>query len=176
MKLYEMKDRQKPMIKTLSMMSVNVASSGQKNSFKMVPYEICSKKGQGALNCYNRDHDKYPLTNERALQNKPKTASANLVGHGGDSIDYYIIWYPDSRASNNITEDSRNIRWLKKSESNNIIYATNDSEMPIMQASSSSFMSNEWKFVLNNNLAVFSATNILHVLTFMFLMNLMIKM
>jgi len=84
---------------TLTPLSANVVEAPKvtkqgKVNYKTIPCQICSVKGHGALNCYNRINlTKFPPTHGRVLSPNGPTGkmSANLTYKKSSGS----IWYPD---------------------------------------------------------------------------------
>lgn len=74
---------------------------------KMVPYQICSKKGNSAINRMNRMNlTRFPLTHRRPLSpTGMKLPSSNTVSSG----NAMSMWYPDSEATTHIIDSGKNL-------------------------------------------------------------------
>lgn len=110
---------------TAADLSVNAATR-HKMDLKSIPCQICSKKGHGALNCFNRYNSRFPPTNNRAMQNMPKAGPSVNYAADNSYSDRNMVWYPDSGATNHITDDDRNIQKSKN-------YTTLPLELPMVR-------------------------------------------
>lgn len=87
---------------------------------KLVPCQICNRKGHGAVNCYNRfNARRFPPSHNRKLvvvgisprngNNRDMVGSTNVVSRGDDRMS---VWYPDSEASSHVTGNKNNLQSL----------------------------------------------------------------
>lgn len=100
------------------------------------PCQICSRKGHGTINCFNRaNFIRFPPTHNRKLVlidvGNPNTPLANLVASGRNVV---AMWYPDSRATSHITANGKLLNSSPYSSRTKVL-AANGEPMEIAESS-----------------------------------------
>lgn len=104
-------------------MTLNVVTHGSKEkgsiNLRDNPCQICTRKRHGDLDFHNRiDISKFPPTHGRTLSTIGSTKAANA---SVNMIYDISVWYPDSGATNHVTNDVANIQKISSYEGNRMI-------------------------------------------------------
>lgn len=143
----------------------NLVAKSKSDFAKSQPCQICSKKGHGAVNCFNRlNVTRFPPTHNRKLTAgslpSPIPPAANLA----ESQGAMSMWYPDTGATTHIAASGKLIQSSTPYQGNSVVITANGESMPIIKSGKSMAKLNQSQLVLDKMLLVPTASkNLLSV-------------
>lgn len=132
---------------------VNAVEKFKKNeernvNVKSIPCQICSRKGHGALNCYNRiNFTRFPPMHNRKL-------IPIGIGSSSPSTNAASMWYPDSGSTTYITANGKILNFTEKYMSSERVVAANGETIGISDSGKCTMMCKGREFRLKDILVV----------------------
>lgn len=123
---------------------------------KIIPCQICSKRGREALNCFNQLNVMvFPPQHNRVLTTDG-TTPATKMSINTVYVPEVSIWYPDSGATNHVTSDASHLR--NGRACNKFLSVVDGRAMEITHTGNTILTSSNSDYVLDDLLIVPSAT------------------